>query len=646
MKHGTNRLVSGRPLAHLTTSSTYSNNNNYYCQVPHSPSSSISCSSALGQKARFTSTAFLLAKDMKHKLGLGGNNWSRMTSSQYESVIAKGLETGVILMEAGQEGGDQALVDAWKKGLDSLKNKDSVVAKPLTMTLRIGYRTVMPTEENNKEDGTPLPPSTASIFPGDVAVETHPMDRKMPPLDYDKKISLDGSATSSTSSSGTDPMIQILHNTSAEYIHNQLQASPLVQEYQKHPSDISVVALVHNPEAQIMSLANEHDINEVSLENRQIFLRERLVEAFCAMEQAVADKVITSYGVASNGLILPAEHPLALSTDTILDAVQLAMEKMGSTTTKTTTAATPCHLSVIQLPINLMERTGLDVAKKLYNKIQTDEQCQHLRDEPPLEIYAMRPLTCYPDRGTGTGHAFQLVDYLLPSGPRNQDEKNVKGDDGAEEVLKDGEAQDVKEYTISEEDLVSKQWSNQMEGPPVIYSIALKKAMSHFDAEKLLEEKMKRELTSEERETLDGCKLLQSMLHDLDAGLAKVRSLGAHEEDLYQRIIPLIHDTFEGYDEETADVLEMFFKCYALAVRYSIARNTRELLKQGGDDGKGYKYDSIPDDEKLQDYALKYLLKERAISKVVVGTTKPDHVTDLLKECARVTKEDEAETKK
>ena len=188
-----------------------------------------------------------------------------------------------------------------------------------------------------------------------------------------------------------------------------------------------------------------------------------------------------------------------------------------------------------------------------------------------------------------------------------------------------------------------------MDGPPLIYSIALKKAMAHFDAEAILEEKMKRELTSEERETLDGCKLMQSMLHDLDAGLAEVRSLGAHEQDLCQRIIPLIHDTFEGYDEETADVLGMFFKCYSLAVRYSIARNTRTLLQQGGDDKRGYKYESIPDEEKLQDYALKYLLKEKAISKVIVGATKPDHVVELVKTCDKMAteaaEEDKEETK-
>ena len=562
---------------------------------------------------------------MKSKLGLGGNNWSRMEAEKYESVIAKGLEKGITVIEAGQEGGDQALLEALQKAQDKC-------TYPVTATLRIGYRTVLPKDDSENKNGEPASSDSSTSmesFPGDVSVEQHPFlgpNRTMTPLD-DEDLR---TTPLNNTGDGDGQVIQILHNTSEAYIQSQLAASPLVQEYQSSSSspigaNMSVVALLHNPEAQIMDLANEYDINEVSLENRQIFLRDRLVTAFCAMEKAVANKQITSYGIASNGLVLPPEHPLAISTETILEAVKLAMEKVGP--------STKCHLSVIQLPINLMERTGLDIAKELYAKIQEDEECQHLRDSPPLEIYAMRPLTCYPDRGTGTGHAFRLVDYLLPSGPKHHDQVK-EGEDGQNVTRVDeGEAQKLNEDEVSDEDLASMQWTHLMDGPPLIYSIALKKAMAHFDAEEILEEKMKRDLTSEERETLDGCKLMQSMLHDLDVGLSDVRSLGAHEQDLMQRIIPLIHDTFEGYDEETADVLGMFFKCYSLAVRYSVARNTRSLLQQGGDDGRGYKYESIPENEKLQDYALKFLLNEKAISKVIIGATKPEHVVEFTNLC-------------
>ncbi|CAB9506553.1 Aldo keto reductase [Seminavis robusta] len=574
----------------------------------------------------------------KQKVGIGGNNWSRMDPLQYQRVIAKGLEHGVTVMEAGQEGGDKALAEAYHAAVAAASQDDN--KEPLTVTMRIGYRTIMPNDEENQA-------AQQEPFPGDVSVEQHPFlgpNRTMTPLDEDHPppspaaTAAGDSNNNNSTEDGSNQMIQILHNTGQEYIQNQLNTSPLVQEFQKNidNNNLQVVALLHNPEAQIMQMAQDPDIdiNQVSIAQRQEFLKDKLIDAFCAMEQAVANQQISGYGIVSNGLVLPPEHPLALDVNTILQAVQGTMEQMNQH---------QCHLSVIQLPINLMERTGLDAARELYAKVQQQEEPHYLKDS--LEIYAMRPMTCYPDRGTGTGHAFRLVDYLLPTGPQEEDEDDSNDNDKDQEVKTGAEQleeQDVPKE-LSVEELASKQWSNQMSGPPLIYSIALRKAMGHFDASHLLEEKMNRELICEERETLDGCRLLQSMLHDLDVGLAEVRSLGAHEEHLYQRIIPLIHDTFEGYDEETADVLEMFFKSYSLAVRYSIARNTRQLLQSGGDDGQGYRYEDIPQDEKLQDYALKYLLKEKAISKVIVGATKPEHVVDLVTLCHRFDDELEKE---
>jgi hypothetical protein len=516
-----------------------------------------------------------------------------MEFPQYENIVQTSLNQGITVIEAGQEGGDVPLVDA-------LKN--AKITQPLTTTFRIGYHTILPSD--NK--------ATALGFQGDVPVEQHPFvgpNRTMTPLD-------DNDPSFIPNGNTDNAMIQINHNISQEYIENQLNESPLVQQFKKDSGDnkyLKVVALLHNPEAQIMELANEHDINQISVENRQTILREKLAQAFLTLEQAVVRKEISGYGVASNGLCLPKEHPLALSAETVLQAALQAREQ-GK--------AKHCHLSVLQLPINLMERTGLEIARTVHELLEAGEQYQPLKE---LEIYAMRPLTCYPDRGTGTGHAFRLVDYLLPSGPKPiEEEKMETGEEALEQEA---------ETEVSDQELATKQWSNQMQGPPLIYSIALKKAMSHFDAEFLLEEKLKRDLTAEERETLDGCKLLQSMLFDLDQGLANVRSLGAHEQDLYQRIIPLIHDTFEGYDEETADVLEMFFKSYSLAVRYSIANNTRFLLQHGGDDGKGHKYEELSDDEKLQDFALRYLLEEKAIDKVIVGATKSEQIVEMVKLC-------------
>ena len=559
------------------------------------------------QAAHFTTTPYLL--DTINKVGLGGNNWSRIEPGVYEGVVKKALESGITMLEAGQEGGDQALLDAFLLEKDKISGE-----KPITMTLRIGYRTILPpsTKEGEKENV-----EEPERFQDDVHVEQHPFlgpNRTDAPLDDENMILKPPSADSGGDG---NKVIQIMHNISGSYIQRELESSPLIKEYQKDPSTFRIVPLLHNPEAQIMAMESD-DITKVPIEERQEFLKQRLADAFFALEQAADEGKISSYGVASNGLILPSEHPLHLSTGALLGAAKIAVERAKKEPWYKPSES--CHLSIIQLPVNLMERTGFDVAKELKQKIDDNENYQYLRQN--LEIYAMRPLTCYPDRGTGTGHPFKLVDYKLPSGPSQQMEQN--GTDKEE---------------VTDEQFTSKQWTHEMEGPPLIYPMALKKAMAHFDAEKILQAKMERELTSEERETLDGCKLLQSMLHDLDADLSKVRSLGAYEQDLYQRIIPLIHDTFEGYDEETADVLQTFFTAYSLAVRYNIAQNTRNLLEKGGDDGKGHKYKEIPDEQKLQDYALEYLLKDPAISRVIIGASKQEHVVEMANLCSKIDKE-------
>ena len=174
-------------------------------------------------------------------------------------------------------------------------------------------------------------------------------------------------------------------------------------------------------------------------------------------------------------------------------------------------------------------------------------------------------------------------------------------------------------------------WTNEMERPPELYDLALKTAMQHFDAEDLLEKKSEGlELTAIERETLDGCKLLQSLLHDLDHGLENIRSFAAHEDDLYKKIIPLIHDTFEEYDEDTGDVLKSFFGAYSLAVRHAIAKNTRFLLRKGEGGNNVPTYPDLPQETRLQDFALRHLLDADIFSKYIIGWTEPEQVVDCL----------------
>jgi hypothetical protein len=77
-------------------------------------------------------------------------------------------------------------------------------------------------------------------------------------------------------------------------------------------------------------------------------------------------------------------------------------------------------------------------------------------------------------------------------------------------------------------------------------------------------DKENRQLTVEERETIDGCRLLQSMIHDLNANLSSgsLKSFIAYEDELYKKVVPLINGTFEELDEESSSLLQKFFKAH------------------------------------------------------------------------------------
>jgi hypothetical protein len=73
--------------------------------------------------------------------------------------------------------------------------------------------------------------------------------------------------------------------------------------------------------------------------------------------------------------------------------------------------------------------------------------CDHAPYRPKLlEIYGMRPLTFFPDQGTGDGAGFQLIDYPIPTEP------------GVTE------------------------WTHQMTNPPPVYPVTYRRAVSYFDA--------------------------------------------------------------------------------------------------------------------------------------------------------------------
>ena len=210
------------------------------------------------------------------------------------------------------------------------------------------------------------------------------------------------------------------------------------------------------------------------------------------------------------------------------------------------------------------------------------------------ETVGFRPLTGYPDGGTGEGFPLKLVDHII-----------TRGGGGREEIS-----------------------THLLKSSPEAYQLALFLALGHFDAEELVLAQGDRTLTPEERETLDGCKLLQGLILEEDRSLDRIRSFAAYEKNLTKKIIPTIHENFEELDEESTEVLAKFFMWHGAAVRFYTARETRKLLRVGGDDG-GSQEHNVPVEESLQSYALKHALGQDAVDRVSLGLTKVEYVKEF-----------------
>ena len=214
---------------------------------------------------------------------------------------------------------------------------------------------------------------------------------------------------------------------------------------------------------------------------------------------------------------------------------------------------------------------------------------------------------------------------------------------------------------------------------PTTYQSILNATLSHFDADSILEASQSRTLTVEERETLDGCKLLRDMIHDLDNNVDDMRSFAAYEEFLMNVAVPLIYGSFEGLDEESASRLQDFLRVHGLAARLVVARWTRELLLAGWrrrrrrrnldprmneestekDDEFGWEKNTdeekkilqvwtslgfgggnnrsqyfgykIPEELTLQEFAVRRLLENDSLSGVVLDCSSPEHVLEAVK---------------
>ena len=634
--------------------------------------------------------------------------WYANRQSEIQMVQAVNQAWSTLLEED-----DGEAMQALKVANNNEGEKESVV----TISCRLGYRSAVVVSEDtssssyaNSETNNDYQEREGS-FPGDARVGL---------LFPGKEIAGDETNEDTIS----QPPVVLLHNLSEEYVLHSLRTSPLIQQYkvigngsEHNKKKVKIISLAHNPETQIAAFLTSHHGQSSSKggdkamlrQETQHFMKKSLTSAFVGYEHAVKEGLIDGYGVCSNGLSLPNSHDMFLSWRSVLECAIDAYLRVNGNSGSRGEELGRSSLKTIRLPGNLFETRGLDVAKEICSffhsgesssndeglpsftedsddpLVQQRRKLRKMRNLLPksLEVYVTRPLTAYPYGGTGweSNSPPGLTESSGLSAPPSL-LKGGSGESGGGSAIDATHPIRLLDYQIEHGGIgqaPEMMWTNQHHtnhGPrPSAYQPILNAALSHFDAEFILDASRERPLTVEERETLDGCKLLRDMIHDLDASLDNMKSFAAYEEYLLNVAVPLIYGSFEELDEESAGMLQLFFRVHGMAVRMVVARWTRELLLGGwkrvdlvndvdqGDENSRTKdkdqekkiskiwnsygfgeyvggYD-IPEDVTLQDFALRQLLDDDAIQGVVVGCSSPEHALEAMRTADASTKCDE-----
>ena len=567
-----------------------------------------------------------------------------------------------------------ALDQAW----DFLVDEDDSEAKhildgneSITISCRLGYRSAVVLSDESIKDAM------------DSTETTNDSNERENKFEGDARVGMLFAGKEATEDIEAQPAVVLVHNLSKEYVLQSLRTSPLVQQYKLNDESkkkVQLISLAHNPETQMAAylLSNHQAIDGETLAKRaRDYMKQSMTSAFAGYETAVKEGLIDGYGVDSNGLSLPESHDMHFDWRDVLEcAVDAYLEVHG----ESIESGRSSSLKVIRLPANILETRGLSVANGIHSffgdsdgerssseeglhsfaddesdpSVQQKRKLRKLRNLLPksLGVIVTRPLTAYPYGGTGYGPS---------STPASVPPLFLNGQQRNESVGSDGKLIDAT-HPIRLLDCQIELESGQHQDPPLIwtnehynqygvrpaaYQPILNVALTHFDADEILEASCNRELTVEERETLDGCKILRDLIHDLDNSLDTMKSFAAYEEYLVKVVVPLIYGQFEELDEESSKVLQLFFKVHGMAVRMVISRWTRELLTGKGEDKQGGEsiseiwqrfgfgeftggYD-IAGNIPLQDFALEHILKDDAVRGLVVGCSRPEHVLEAMR---------------
>ena len=159
------------------------------------------------------------------------------------------------------------------------------------------------------------------------------------------------------------------------------------------------VCLLHNPEYFLSEAAHRKERDPVAL--REAFY-DRLRRAFVYFEAQVAAGRLQYYGVSSNTVTSPADHPEATSLSRMLDAARAAARETNQATH---------HFRWLQCPMNVFESGALLTAN---TGAAGAETVLDLARKEGVAVLVNRPLNAMPGQGGGI---LRLADFPLEDQP-------------------------------------------------------------------------------------------------------------------------------------------------------------------------------------------------------------------------------------
>ncbi len=313
---------------------------------------------------------------------------------------------------------------------------------------------------------------------------------------------------------------------------------------------------------------------------RDEFLYEYYKPCIAALEEEIhLSNRIHSYGISTNTIGLPPSHPHHIDPTLFMNLSNDVIKSHGTISQKTKSG-----LQIIQTPFNICETNSLNIL----NQLQQQQQNNNNND---LYIMALRPLTVVDDRSIWNLEG--IVDHTIYSSGKWSTLEEIE------------ELNDVYEATI-----------NYFTPPEPLDST---------------------NPTQDEQDTIEACSLLKSLLNDLLTEFPKFISVEMYENNLQQSIIPMIHKTFNGIDDQSIEMIQGFFDKYGKSVRamapYHMQSyvestmnpfsNSSSSSSDGGSENDGDdeedegSYDvqtthEIPSNMKIEQYSLKWLLNEQS----------------------------------